>query len=46
MDFQEDSASDVLPGLLVIVSVPGLPHLYHSFGSRPSLFVQTGKAWN
>ena len=34
MDFQEDSASDISPGLLVslvilkIASVPGLPRLY------------------
>ena len=42
VDFQEDSANDVLPGLLVSLVISS-----HSLSSRPpSPFLQTGKAWN
>ena len=55
VDFQENSASNVSPGLLVSLVISS-----HSLGSRPSPFVytiasvpglpspfvQTGKAWN
>ena len=41
MDFQEDSANDVSPGLLVSLVISS-----HSLVSRPSPFVQMGKAWN
>ena len=38
MDFQEDSASDISPGLLVSLVISS-----HSLGSRPSPFVTDGE---